>query len=132
MCALVCQGCAESEEVSKDMSKERSSALGTEGRGGSSVKGGGDGSQFRDGSESKKRLDDVVEKPSPSTSKGGIGKEKERLALSTSSLGRRLPAIDSRVEQDKNRYQGEGALICSVSCVQLFILYSICTLLALP
>ncbi|KAH8957071.1 hypothetical protein BDL97_07G073300 [Sphagnum fallax] len=89
------------------MSKERSSALGTEGRGGSSVKGGGDGSQFRDGSESKKRLDDVVEKPSPSTSKGGIGKDKERLALSTSSLGRRLPAIDSRVEQDKNRYQGE-------------------------
>ncbi len=78
MCALVCQGRAESEEVSKDMSKERSSALGMEGRGGSSVKGGGDGSQFRDGSESKKRLDDVVEKPSPSTSKGGIGKEKER------------------------------------------------------
>ncbi|KAH9552255.1 hypothetical protein CY35_09G055600 [Sphagnum magellanicum] len=98
------------------MSKERSSALGTEGRGGSNAKGrDGAAALFRDGSEnnnnntsSKKRLEDVVEKSSPSTSRGGIGREKERLAPSTSAPGRRLqPAIDGRTTQDKNRYQAE-------------------------
>jgi hypothetical protein len=62
-------------------------------------------------------LEDVVEKSSPSTSRGGIGREKERLAPSTSAPGRRLqPAIVGRTTQDKNRYQAEGAiLLCFVS-----------------
>jgi casein kinase II subunit beta len=104
------------QSAERDMSKERSSALGTEGRGGSNAKGrDGAAALFRDGSEnnnnntsSKKRLEDVVEKSSPSTSRGGIGREKERLAPSTSAPGRRLqPAIDGRTTQDKNRYQAE-------------------------
>ncbi|CAM6037831.1 unnamed protein product [Sphagnum compactum] len=69
---------------------------------------GVNGVKNRNGSDSKKRLDDVVEKSSPSTSKGGITREGERLAPSTSAPGRRLPAIDSRIaQQDKNRYQVE-------------------------
>jgi len=49
----------------RKMYKDRSSSVAAE------------GSLYRDGN--KKRLDDGVEKPSPSTSKGGIGKDKERL-----------------------------------------------------
>jgi casein kinase II subunit beta len=91
----------------RDMAKERSSSLGMEGSSGIGAKGG-DASLYRDGSDSKKRLVDVVEKSSPSTSKGGITREGERLAPSTSAPGRRLPAIDSRIaQQDKNRYQVE-------------------------
>ncbi|CAK9198813.1 unnamed protein product [Sphagnum troendelagicum] len=90
------------------MAKERSSSLGMEGRSSGISAKGGDASLYRDGSDSKKRLVDVVEKSSPSTSKGGITREGERLAPSTSAPGRRLPAIDSRIaQQDKNRYQVE-------------------------
>lgn len=133
------------QSAERDMSKERSSALGTDGRGGSNAKGrDGAAALFRDGlennnnnnSSSKKRLEDVVEKSSPSTSRGGIGREKERLAPSTSAPGRRLqPAIDGRTTQDKNRYQAEGAiLLCFVSvlhqigCSALFAKFFFCCL----
>ncbi len=116
----------------RDMAKERSSSLGMEGRSSGISAKGGDASLYRDGSDSKKRLVDVVEKSSPSTSKGGITREGERLAPSTSAPGRRLPAIDSRIaQQDKNRYQVEGAFLFSIPVVLLFLSYCTCIRIAL-
>ncbi len=86
----------------RDMAKERSSSLGMEGR------------------------------SSGISAKGGITREGERLAPSTSAPGRRLPAIDSRIaQQDKNRYQVEGEFLFSIPVVLLFLSYCTCIRIAL-
>jgi casein kinase II subunit beta len=83
------------------MYKERSSSLAAEERGGN---GRGEGSLYRDGN--KKRLEDGVEKPSPSTSKGGIGKDKDRLAPASAitTQTRRQPGHETRPSLEKAKY----------------------------
>lgn len=86
-----------------------------------------EGSLYRDGS--KKRLDDGVEKPSASTSKGGIGKEKERLgsasavpAAAASSQSRRQPGPP--VEKAKYTDDGKACFSlwnCGMTCVRSFL-----------
>lgn len=87
------------------MYKERSSSLAAEERGGNVRTG--EGSLYRDGN--KKRLEDGVEKPSPSTSKGGIGKEKDRLApAAVTTQTRRHPG--PALEKAKYSEDGESSL----------------------
>lgn len=69
----------------------------TEGRGGS-----------REAIESKKRVEDALEKTSPSTSKGGNGREKERLSMASTSTGRRGGTSDTRTAFEKTKYPDDG------------------------
>lgn len=101
-----------------DMYKDRSSTLVTDGRGGS---GKGESSVYRDSAESKKRVEDVLDKSSPSTSKGGNGRDKERPSAPSTSAARRSTNSDARNAFDKTKYPEDGqfALVGSqVTCVE--------------
>ncbi|KAG0504759.1 hypothetical protein M758_N020000 [Ceratodon purpureus] len=83
------------------MYKERNAALAAEERGHAR----GEGSLYRDAVGNKKRLDDGIEKPSPSTSKGGIGKDKERLApTAAATQPRRYSGQETRPAPEKAKY----------------------------
>lgn len=61
--------------------------------------------------DNMKRLDAGVENPCPSTSKGGIGKEKERLAPAAStSQSHRYAGQDSRPTFEEAKYPDDGEL----------------------
>jgi len=92
-------------QCDEKMYKERSSSLAAEERGGN---GRGEGSFYRDGN--KKRLEDGVEKPSPSTSKGGIGKDKDRLApaAAVTTQTRRQAGHEARPALEKAKYPDDG------------------------
>lgn len=73
------------------MSKDRG-----EGRGGS-----------RESIESKKRVEDSMERTSPSTSKG-IAREKQRMSMASTSTGRRVGSADTRPGFEKTKYPDDG------------------------
>ena len=82
------------------MYKDRTSALAAEERGNAR----GEGPLYRDAAGNKKRLEEAVEKPSPSTSsKGGIGKEKEKDRLAPGATAAAAAAAQPR------RYAGQVA-----------------------
>jgi casein kinase II subunit beta len=89
------------------MYKERNSALAAEERGNAR----GEGSLYRDVAGNKKRVEDGIEKPSPSTSKGGIGKEKDRLApAAAATQPRRHAGQEARPAPEKAKYPDDGEL----------------------
>lgn len=108
------------------MYKERSSSLAAEVRGGN-VRG--EQPLHRDVVDNKKRLEDGIEKPSPSTSKAGIGREKDRIAaLATTAQTRRSAGHEARPTQEKAKYpdDGERSLCkslknssCIVACIRV-------------
>ncbi|KAH7291371.1 hypothetical protein KP509_29G014500 [Ceratopteris richardii] len=57
----------------------------------------------RESLESKKRIDEVLERSSPSTSKGNA-REKERVSVPPSLTGRRLGSADTRTGFEKSKY----------------------------
>eukprot|EP00249_Psilotum_nudum_P021327 c28068_g1_i2 orf=3-788(-) len=69
----------------------------TEGKGG-----------IREAFDSKKRVEDALEKSSPSTSKGGDGRDQVRLSLASTSAGRRDNTIDTRTPYEKTKYPDDG------------------------
>ncbi|KAJ7536317.1 hypothetical protein O6H91_12G064300 [Diphasiastrum complanatum] len=81
------------------MYKERSLSQLIEGRGRS-----GKLESHLEGLESKKRLGDVREKASPSTSKGSNGREKDRPSGPSTSTGRRTEGANNRSAFEKNKY----------------------------
>eukprot|EP00246_Nothoceros_aenigmaticus_P002992 TRINITY_DN1391_c0_g1_i2.p1 TRINITY_DN1391_c0_g1~~TRINITY_DN1391_c0_g1_i2.p1 ORF type:complete len:270 (-),score=39.44 TRINITY_DN1391_c0_g1_i2:800-1609(-) len=87
------------------MYKDRSSAQVTDGRGAS---GKGESSLYRDTADSKKRVEDVIDKSSPSTSKGGNGRDKERPSAPSTSTARRNTNSDTRNAFDKTKYPDDG------------------------
>jgi hypothetical protein len=92
----------------ENMYKERSSSLAAEVRGGN-VRGGEP--LHRDVTDNKKRLEDGIEKSSPSTSKGGIGREKSRIAAAaTTAQTRRSAGHEARPPLEKAKYPDDGEL----------------------
>ncbi|KAG0596505.1 hypothetical protein M758_UG260900 [Ceratodon purpureus] len=84
------------------MYKERSSSLAAGVRSGN-VRGGEP--FLRDVTDNKKRLEDGIEKFFPSTSKGGIGREKDRIAaVTTTTQTRRNAGHESRPVLQKVKY----------------------------
>jgi casein kinase II subunit beta len=98
------------------MYKERSSSLAAEERVGGAR---GEGSLYREvadnnNNNNKKRLEDGIEKSSPSTSKGGNGREKDRpLAPAASTHTRRFAGHDVRPTLEKAKYPDDGELLRS-------------------
>lgn len=98
------------------MYKERSSSLAAEERVGGAR---GEGSLYREvadnnNNNNKKRLEDGIEKSSPSTSKGGNGREKDRpLAPAASTHTRRFAGHDVRPTLEKAKYPDDGELLLS-------------------
>ena len=89
------------------MYKERSSSLAAEVRGGN-VRG--EQPLHRDVTDNKKRLEDGIEKSSPSTSKGGIGREKDRIAAAPTTQTRRNAGQEARPTLEKAKYPDDGEL----------------------
>jgi casein kinase II subunit beta len=83
----------------ENMYKERSSSLAAEARGGN---GRGEQPLYRD---DRKRLEDGIEKSSPSTSKGGIGRDKDRVAAAPATTQSRRNA--GHEAQEKAKYPGD-------------------------
>eukprot|EP00249_Psilotum_nudum_P021326 c28068_g1_i1 orf=594-1457(-) len=77
------------------MYKDRSTF--TEGRGG-----------IRETFDGKKRVEDALEKSSPSTSKGGNERDKDRMSLASTSAGRRGGTTDTRTPYEKTKYPDDG------------------------
>jgi len=88
------------------MYKERSSSLAAEARGGN-VRG--EQPLYRD---DRKRLEDGIEKSSPSTSKGGIGREKDHrvAAAPATAQSRRNAGHEARPTQEKAKNPEDGEL----------------------
>ncbi|BBN01975.1 casein kinase II subunit beta [Marchantia polymorpha subsp. ruderalis] len=88
------------------MYKERILSLATDGRG----SGKSETPLFREPAESKKRQEDALEKSSPSTSKGGNGREKERPSGPSTSTARRAGTgnSDTRTAFEKTKYPDDG------------------------
>lgn len=88
------------------MYKERSSSLAAEVRGGN-VRG--EQPLYREGADNRKRLEDGIEKSSPSTSRGGIGREKDRVAAAPATTqSRRNAGHEARPTQEKAKYPEDG------------------------
>lgn len=89
------------------MSKDRG-----DGRGGS-----------RDSIESKKRIEDSLERSSPLTSKG-ITREKERMSMASTSTGRRVSSADTRTGFEKTKFPDDGeckSFICGFFFLRLAV-----------
>ncbi|KAL3696728.1 hypothetical protein R1sor_010804 [Riccia sorocarpa] len=88
------------------MYKERILSLATDGRG----SGKSETPLFREAAESKKRQEDALEKSSPSTSKGGNGRDKERPPGPSTSTARRGATgnSDTRTAFEKTKYPDDG------------------------
>ncbi|XP_024377168.1 casein kinase II subunit beta-1 isoform X2 [Physcomitrium patens] len=84
------------------MYKERSSSLPSEARGGN-VRN--EQQLYRDVTDNKKRLEDGIDKSSPSTSRGGIGREKDRIAApAATTQSRRNAGHETRPTMEKAKY----------------------------
>lgn len=90
------------------MYKERILSQATDGR---VVIGKTDTSLYREATDSKKRPEDALDKSSPSTSKGGNGREKERLSGPSTSSARRAGNSDTRTAFEKTKYPDDGKVV---------------------
>ncbi|KAI5075551.1 hypothetical protein GOP47_0009627 [Adiantum capillus-veneris] len=67
----------------------------------------------RESIDAKKRIEETLERTSPSTSKGNA-REKDRVSMVPASTGRRLGSVDLRPTFDKTKYADDGKLLASM------------------